>query len=89
MRPSDALLAAVFLASPSAINAQSSSMASSAAPVKTSKADPNRMICKTLATTGSRLKANRDCRTAKQWADDQALERRDLDRIQMNRIKND
>ncbi|MEG3089166.1 hypothetical protein [Sphingomonas sp. PB4P5] len=49
------------------------------------KGDPDRIICKTLPTLGSRLKPNRDCRTAQKWSDDQALDRRDIERLQMNR----
>lgn len=47
--------------------------------------DPNKMICRKLATTGSRLNAKNDCRTAQQWSDDQAIERASLDRTQANR----
>lgn len=87
MRLSNILLVAALCAGPMAAHAQSTASPAPTPAPKTVKGDPNRVICKTMDTTGSRLKPNKDCRTARQWADDQALERRDLDRQQTNRYK--
>ncbi|MEG3089167.1 hypothetical protein [Sphingomonas sp. PB4P5] len=85
MRLSMILLATALCAGP--VTAQAQSTVAPTPATKAVKGDPNRIVCKTLATTGSRLKPNKDCRTAKQWSDDQAMERRDLDRLQSNRYK--
>jgi hypothetical protein len=51
-------------------------------------ADPNRMVCKRIEAIGSRLSTKRECKTAKQWEDQMAEERRDLDKLQTGRWKN-
>ena len=89
MRLTNICFAAVLLGATGAANAQTSAPAVAAAPSGKVVKDPNRMICRTLDTTGSRLKPVRDCRTAKAWADAQELDRRDIDRIQTNRYKNE
>lgn len=53
------------------------------------KGDPNRMVCKNLDTTGSRINRKRDCRTAQAWAEQQALDRQALEQQQAGRWKND
>jgi hypothetical protein len=50
-----------------------------AAQTKASK-DPNRVICRTEETTGSRLQAERRCLTAQQWAELQRETRMEMDR---------
>ncbi len=49
--------------------------------------DPNRMVCRTVETTGSRLGSKKICRTAAEWVEVQAIERRDIERMQAGRIK--
>lgn len=56
---------------------------------KGSAADPNRQICRTTETTGSRLQKKRICRTASEWAEQQALDRQNVERQQANRWKNE
>ena len=50
------------------------------------EADPNRMICRSMGETGSRLGGNRVCMTRSQWE----LQRRDtrtaVERAQTNRV---
>lgn len=50
--------------------------------------DPNRMICRTSNTTGSRLGRSKVCRTASQWSEINAADRQDIERMQANRSKN-
>lgn len=78
------LLFAVLVISPASVGAQGPATGAPAVP-KPVKGDPNRIVCKSLPTLGSRLKPNRDCRTAQKWRDDSALDRRDIERFQMNR----
>jgi len=44
--------------------------------------DPNRVICRREASTGSRLGAKRRCMTAAQWSDEQQEQRQQLERGQ-------
>jgi len=44
--------------------------------------DPNRVICRREASTGSRLGAKRRCMTAAQWSDEQHEQRQQLERGQ-------
>lgn len=53
------------------------------------KGDPNRMVCRELDTTGSRVNRKRDCRTAQAWAEQNAVDRQALEQQQANRWKND
>jgi hypothetical protein len=46
------------------------------------KGDPNRTICRTVETTGSRLQRTRKCATAAEWAEAKALDRREIERMQ-------
>lgn len=48
-------------------------------------ADPNRMVCKRMEEAGSRLTTKRVCKTAAEWAAENAANRRDLERIQTGR----
>lgn len=94
---SAALAAALSLgacATPSGDSSQSAAAAperAPAAPVRAAKADtgpaavagdPNRMVCKSYTPSGSRLGAQKVCRTAQQWADMQREQRQAVERTQ-------
>jgi len=49
------------------------------------KNDPNRMICRTIESTGSRLRKERQCMSAAEWTVLNAQNRRDVERGQVNR----
>ena len=51
-----------------------------AAETGTKKAD--RMVCRTIGETGSRLKRSKVCRTAAQWAEQRQIDRANIDRAQ-------
>lgn len=53
------------------------------------KVNPNKSICRTFDTTGSRLGKRRECRTAGEWAEQSALDRREVERQQASRWKQD
>ena len=53
--------------------------------VTAAPAKKDRMICETAAETGSRFKGKKVCRTATEWAEQKALDRRDVERMQANR----
>lgn len=44
--------------------------------------DPNRKICKTGTTTGTRLARARICKTAREWAEKQHEHKRQLEQFQ-------
>jgi hypothetical protein len=44
--------------------------------------DPGRMICRTVAETGSRLSKTRTCRTAEEWAEQRRQTREAVERFQ-------
>lgn len=80
-----AALTAVLLI-PAAAVAQGSSPAMA---VKKDGKDPNKVVCRTMDTTGSRLQKKRECHTNAQWAEETALQRQAVERQQANRWKND
>lgn len=49
--------------------------------------DPNRVICKKMAVTGSRLKKTRLCYTARQWEDMRKDTRQTVEAAQMQNGK--
>ena len=53
--------------------------------LKANKADPNRMVCRTLGDGGSRLDRHRTCRTAAEWAELRRQTRETIDHIQNSR----
>lgn len=80
--------AAAALLTTAPIAAQTMQPAPTAAPAPTkakAKGDPNRMVCRDLDTTGSRVNRKRDCRTAQAWAEQNALDRQALEVQQANR----
>jgi hypothetical protein len=85
MRIIDLACVASLLVTPLAAAAQTHPVPV-AAEGKVSK-DPNRVICRTMDTTGSRLGKKKECHTAAEWTDIQAVLRRDLDKFQANRSK--
>lgn len=56
---------------------------------KDKASDPNRAICRTTEATGSRLQKKRICRTASEWAEQQAIDRQSIERSQAMRWKPD
>jgi hypothetical protein len=63
--------ALIFAAGASSVLAETSSAAPAGPPAAkaSSKNDPNKIICKTEDTTGSRLGAKRVCHTRADWAE--------------------
>lgn len=49
--------------------------------------DPNKLVCRTVEITGSRLGKKRICHTAEEWAEQRALDRQQIERQQANRYK--
>jgi len=80
------LAGAALIATPAAAGMQSGGQAT-AAQAK-DKDDPNRMICRAIESTGSRLRKERQCMTAAEWAVHNAESRRDIERGQSNRPLN-
>ncbi len=52
--------------------------------VQTTKSEVNRIVCKKQEEIGSRLNAKKVCLTVKQWQDQAAADREDVERIQQN-----
>jgi hypothetical protein len=50
--------------------------------------DANRVICRNMAETGSRLGHTRACHTAREWADLRRQTRENVDRIQTRQSMN-
>lgn len=74
------VLLASLLLSPVAAGAQTA-----ATDAKKDKNDPNRVICRSVESTGSRLGKKKECHTAAEWAEAQAISRRDVEKFQANR----
>ena len=51
------------------------------------KGDPDRRVCKSVATTGTRLGKTRVCMTAREWDAKTAEDRRSLERMQGSRTE--
>lgn len=47
--------------------------------------DPNEIVCRSVADTGSRLRTQRTCATRAQWAEHLRLDRQAIERIQTQR----
>jgi hypothetical protein len=45
-----------------------------------------KMVCKTVGETGSRLKRSKVCRTAAQWAEQRQIDRANIDRSQTQQM---
>jgi Spy/CpxP family protein refolding chaperone len=50
-----------------AISAMPALAADSPAPARPAEPDPDRIVCKSVAVTGSRVSGERQCMTARQW----------------------
>ena len=85
MRNILSLMTAVALAVPTVAMAQTAPSQAPVAPTTAAKKD--KMICQTMESTGSRLGQKRVCRTAAEWAEINATDRRDIERMQANRYK--
>lgn len=79
------LLAAVGLIVTPAVAQTSQDGGASKATAAAGKNDPNRVVCRSIESTGSRLRKERQCMTLGEWAVLNAQNRRDLDRGQANR----
>jgi hypothetical protein len=63
--------------------APAASAVPAAASVKTKpKSDPNKIVCETVETLGTRLGGHRECKTRAQWAEERRLNRESIDRSQ-------
>lgn len=82
MRNLLSLMTAVALAVPTVAIAQT---APSPAPAAPTAAKKDKMVCQTMESTGSRLGKKRVCRTAAEWTEINAIDRRDVERMQANR----
>jgi hypothetical protein len=49
------------------------------------KADPNKVVCRTAADTGSRLSRSRVCKTNAQWSEERHQTQETIDHIQNSR----
>ena len=61
--------------------------AATAAP-SSKKNDPNKIVCKTIAETGSRLNKTRACHTVAEWAELRRQTKQTVERIQDSRPAN-
>ena len=50
-----------------------------------SKSDPNKIVCRNVSESGSRLKTKRVCHTNAQWAEIRREAKEKIDQIQNNR----
>ena len=90
MRFKIATICIALAAIPVASSAQTPQQPAATAPAQPTKAasNPEKRVCRELETTGSRLNRKRDCRTVRQWTEQNALDRQALDLQQANRYKN-
>jgi hypothetical protein len=49
--------------------------------------DPNKIICRSEESTGSRLAKTKRCMSARDWAAEKAINQQDIERVQANRYK--
>ena len=61
-------------------------LASSSQPAVESKpiSDPDKVVCKRLNQTGSRLASTKVCMTRAQWADRQRQDQKEIEKMQAN-----
>lgn len=50
--------------------------------------DPDKIICRSEESTGSRLAKTKRCMSARDWAAEKAANQQDIERVQANRYKN-
>ncbi|MEH3121820.1 MAG: hypothetical protein PGN16_07540 [Sphingomonas phyllosphaerae] len=50
--------------------------------------DPDKIICRSEESTGSRLAKTKRCMSARDWAAEKAINQQDIERVQANRYKN-
>jgi hypothetical protein len=63
--------------------------ASASAPsTRSGREDPNRVVCRTIAETGSRLSKTRACHTQAEWAELRRQTRQTVEKIQDSRPAN-
>lgn len=74
-------VAAVVMLMPAGVLAQAQPTAVPAA----KKDDPNKPVCRTMDTTGSRLGKRRECHTPAEWASIAAASRQEVEHQQTNR----
>ena len=63
-------------------------LAATAATAAPKKNDPNKVVCKTIAETGSRLNKTRACHTVAEWAELRRQTKATVERIQDSRPAN-
>ena len=52
------------------------------APSTASTNDPDKVVCKNIGETGSRLRSKKICMTRAQWAEKQRVDQQELKRLQ-------
>lgn len=87
MGPNYVALVIAAAVAPTALTAQVAPPVAPVSSAKKTSAEAGKMVCRTLDTTGSRLGKKRECRTAAEWAEQSALDRREVERQQANRWK--
>jgi hypothetical protein len=65
-----------------------STAAAADSPNKTSKGDPNRMICRTITDSGQKLRRERACHTAAEWRELRRQTQESIEHIQNSRAAN-
>jgi hypothetical protein len=80
------LLVGALLIMPSAVVAE---QAQPLVAKQVKQKDPNRVICRDMEATGSRLNRRRECHTAGEWEEIRLNDRRALERVQNGRSKNE
>jgi hypothetical protein len=55
---------------------------------KSSRGDPNKMICRTLTDTGQKLRRTRACHTSAEWQEIRRQDREAIEHIQNSRATN-
>jgi hypothetical protein len=63
-------------------------VAAADSPNKSNKADPNRMICRTMSNSGDKLRRERACHTAAEWRELRRQTQEAIEHIQNSRAAN-
>ena len=77
--------AVVLLAASTPAVAGSAATGSSQATTKSDEGEQNKTVCRRIESIGTRLAAKRVCRTKSEWDAEQAANRMDLERSQIQR----
>jgi hypothetical protein len=80
------ILKSILILSIGALTA--SAAAASDSPNKTSRNDPNRMVCRTISDSGNKLKRERACHTVAEWRELRRQTQQTIEHIQNSRAAN-